>query len=158
MEAARRAGPADLDRLAELGRLAREELGAMERGGPLFVGREAAPAPALDLDETDRIVVVGTIDDVVVGYAVGRVDALREGGRLGVIEELYVEPEARGVAVGERMMDDLLPWFADRGCVGIDAVALPGARATKNFFERSGFSARLLVMHHRLGSADDVEA
>lgn len=130
----------------------------MERGGPLFVGREATPAPVLDLDAPDRVVVVGTIDDVVVGYAVARAEALRERGRLGVIEELFVEPDARGVAVGERMMDDLLVWFAEQGCVGIDAVALPGARATKNFFERSGFSARLLVMHHRLGNADDIEA
>ena len=158
MEAARRAGPADLDWLADLGRLARQELGDMERGGPLFVGREATPSPVLDLDDPERVVVVGTIDDVVIGYAVGRVEALRDGKRLGVVEELYVEPDARGVAVGERMMDVLLAWFAEQRCVGVDAMALPGARATKNFFERSGFSARLLVMHHRLGSADDVEA
>lgn len=158
MEAARRAGPDDLDRLAELGRLARAELAAMDRGGPLFVGREATPAPVLDLGDPDRVAIVGTIDDVAIGYAVGRVEALRDGGRLGVVEELYVEPDARGVAVGERMMDDLLAWFAEQGCVGVDAIALPGARATKNFFERSGFSARLLVMHHRLRSADDAEA
>jgi hypothetical protein len=40
-----------------------------------------------------------------------------------------------------------------RGCSGVDATALPGNRATKNFFEESGFTARLLVMHHRLDKA-----
>jgi hypothetical protein len=48
------------------------------------------------------------------------------------------------------MMGSLLEWFGARGCSGVDATALPGNRATKNIFEESGFTARLLVMHHRL--------
>ena len=36
------------------------------------------------------------------------------------------------------------------GCVGIDAFALPGHRAAKNFFEEQGFTARAIVMHHVL--------
>jgi GNAT superfamily N-acetyltransferase len=153
VESARRAHDDDLPAIRLLAAQAREELGAAERGGRLFIGRETAPEPVLDLADPGRIVVVGAIDDTAVGYAVGRVEALRDDGLLGIVEELYVEPEARGVAVGEGMMDVLLPWFRERGCVGVDAAALPGARATKNFFERSGFSARLLVMHHRLGGA-----
>jgi hypothetical protein len=47
-------------------------------------------------------------------------------------------------------MDSLLAWASERGCQGVDATALPGDRATKNFFEGSGFTARLLVMHHRV--------
>ena len=153
MESARRAAEADLADVRRLAVLARAELGAEERGGRLFIGRETAPEPVLDLTDPERVVVVGAIDSTVVGYAVGRVEGLREGGRLGIVEELYVEPGARGVAVGEGMMDVLLPWFREQECTGVDAAALPGARATKNFFERSGFSARLLVMHHRLGDA-----
>jgi GNAT superfamily N-acetyltransferase len=68
---------------------------------------------------------------------------------LGVIEDIYVEPEARAVGVGEAMMASALEWFTAEGCKGVDAYALPGDRHTKNFFEESGFSARLLVMHHR---------
>ncbi|MGH9181071.1 MAG: hypothetical protein ACRDY5_05080 [Acidimicrobiales bacterium] len=51
-------------------------------------------------------------------------------------------------------MGRLLAWFGDRRCAGIDAVALPGQRATKNFFEGNGFTARLIVMHRRLGADD----
>jgi hypothetical protein len=36
------------------------------------------------------------------------------------------------------------------GCVGIDALALPGNRQTKNFFESFGFTARAIVVHRRL--------
>ena len=35
-----------------------------------------------------------------------------------------------------------------RGASAVDAFALPGHRAAKNFFETAGFTARALVMHH----------
>jgi hypothetical protein len=38
-------------------------------------------------------------------------------------------------------------WCREQACVGIDALALPGNRATKNFFEMLGFTARALVVH-----------
>ncbi len=159
VEGARRAAGDDIPRLAELWRVARAELGSQERGGSLFVTRESRAEPvedslAADIASDDAVVLAGTVDGVIVGLAAGCVEQLRDGRRLGVIRELFVEAEARGVAVGEAMMGELLPWFREQGCVGVDAMALPGARATKNFFEGSGFSARLLVMHHRL--ADDA--
>jgi GNAT superfamily N-acetyltransferase len=79
-----------------------------------------------------------------------RVEQLRNASCLGVIDDIFVEDEARGVGVGEAMMADLVAWCTEQGCVGIDAMALPGHRATKNFFEESGFTARKLVMHHVL--------
>jgi hypothetical protein len=48
------------------------------------------------------------------------------------------------------MADDLVAFCATRGCTGIDALALPGHRTTKNFFEGFGFTARALVMHREL--------
>ena len=63
--------------------------------------------------------------------------------------------ELTGVVVAlsvldEIMINDLVAWCDEQGCVGIDAMALPGHRATKNFFEESGFTARKLVMHKNL--------
>lgn len=159
MEAARPATPSDLPRLADLGRMARDELAPM-RGGELLLAREGhrgevETSLAADLDDPDGGVWVGTIDSTVVGYGVGHVETLAglddgERGRLGVIDDLFVEPDARSVGVGEAMMAMMLGWFTARGCRGVDALALPGNRSTKNFFEESGFTARLLVMHHRL--------
>ncbi len=142
-------------RVVELCRLVLTELGARERGGELFVAREGRAEPveegiAAAVSDPSQIVVVGTIDASIIGYATGRVELLRDGRRLGVIDELFVEEDARAVGVGEAMMDLLLAWFREQGCAGVDSTALPGARETKNFFEESGFTARLLVMHRRL--------
>lgn len=155
MEAARLATPADLGDLVRLSRQAIAELGAQERGGVVFAAREARPEPvdeglARALEEEDCVVVVGTVDEVAVGMASGRVEHLRDGRAHGVLDDLYVDPEARGIGVGEAMMNELLGWFGKQGCSGVDAFALPGMRATKNFFEECGFTARLLVMYHRM--------
>lgn len=153
MEAARAAVVADRPDLVRLARMARDEA-REKRGGALFVadGLVGEPLDALVADEAspDTMVLVGTIDDVIVGYAVVHARDLRTGERLGVIAELYVHPEARGVSVGETMMDQIVAFATARGCIGLDAFALPGDRHTKNFFETFGLVARGIVVHRSL--------
>ena len=154
MESARPATAADVPRLVELAHAMRVEL-EEERGGPLWATREARPEPlgeafAALLERDDATVVAGTYDDVVVGFATAHVEALRDGSRLGIVDEIYVEPEARAVGVGETLIGRVVAFCRDAGCAGVDASALPGHRAAKNFFERAGFTARLLVMHRSL--------
>ncbi len=158
MESARLATLADLPELVRLSREAIDELRAQERGGAVFAAREARSEPLEDglrhtLEDNDCIAVVGTVDGFAVGIGTGHLEKLRDGQTLGVLDDLYVHPEARSIGVGEAMMNELLGWFAAHGCSGVDAVALPGMRGTKNFFEECGFTARLLVMHHRMDSA-----
>jgi GNAT superfamily N-acetyltransferase len=157
MEAARPAVRADGERCAELCQQALDAL-AHVRGGPLFSRRETGLVAkallrpgGLDrlLADGRRRVLVGTVDDTVVGLALGRIDAVGEA-TLGVIDAFYVEPGARGVGVGAAMVDDLVRWFSTSRCRGIDVTALPGDRQTKNFLEGSGFKARLLTMHRLL--------
>jgi GNAT superfamily N-acetyltransferase len=140
--------------IAELAELARAELVPM-KGGALWSAREAVAEPFEDaygalIDRDDALVVVGTVDETVVGFGVVTLERLRTGETLGIISDLFVEPDARAVGVGEAMADDLVAFCATRGCTGIDALALPGHRTTKNFFEGSGFTARALVMHRAL--------
>jgi len=153
-EAARPASADDVDRLADLAAEAVAEQRA-ERGGAVWAVREARPIPAHeslreDLAHVDRLVVVGTIDESIVGYAVVRSDVLRGGRPLGVLSDIYVEPGAREVGVGEELVDAVLSWCRERGCVGVDGLALPGNRSTKNFFETFGFTARAIVVHRPL--------
>jgi GNAT superfamily N-acetyltransferase len=165
VESARPATEADLDPVAELAAAAVAELAA-EKGGAVWQRREARAEPvrpglAAQLADDDARLVVGCIDDVVVGYGAVHVEHLRDGGRLGVVTDLYVEPGARGIGVGEAMMDHLLAWCRDRRCDGVDSIALPGTRATKNFFERFGLVARAIVVHRSLrgdDGDDDEEA
>jgi GNAT superfamily N-acetyltransferase len=144
---ARSAVSSDLEAVEQLRRSALEEQAPL-RGGDLYRVREASRAVADD--DPGRRLWVGVLADAVVGYLSGRVDTVADGRRLGIVEGVYVDLGCRAVGVGEAMMAAAIAWFRGEGCVGVDALALPGARATKNFFEESGFTSRLLVMHHRL--------
>lgn len=154
MESYRPASAEDIPRLVELAELMRTELAPM-RGGRLWLERDAWPEPLEDAYDAlvargDALVLLGTVDDVAVGFGAVVVEQLRSGARLGVITDLFVELEAREVGVGEVLVDALVEHCATRGCVGVDATALPGHRAAKNFFEGHGFVARALAMHRRL--------
>jgi len=154
VEPARAADPSDLPVLVGLARALRDEM-RDQRGGALWTTREARPEPHEEtlvslLGRDDASVVVGTIDGTIVGFGTVEIETLRDGTRLGVIGDLFVEREARSVGVGESIADLIVTFCRGAKCVGIDAYALPGARDAKNFFERSGFTARALVMHHKL--------
>jgi GNAT superfamily N-acetyltransferase len=162
MEGCRPAEEADLPRLADLARAAIAELAPM-RGGDVWLAREARTEPLdenlrLVLKDPEARVLAGTIDGAVVGYAVARVERLDDGRCLGVVDDIFVEEGARQVGVGEAMIGELVGWCRAAGCIGVDAMALPGHRATKNFFETFGFTARKLVMHHRLVPEDAEDA
>jgi GNAT superfamily N-acetyltransferase len=144
---ARLAVDTDADAVAALQDEALEEMRTL-RGGELYTARHASrPPPAGD---SDRPLWVGVLENVVVGYVWAHGETLADGRLLGVIDAVYVDPRCRAVGVGEAMIEAAVGWCRERGCTGVDAVALPGARATKNFFEESGFTSRMLVMHHRL--------
>ena len=156
MEGARVARRDDLERLTELARLAVSEA-ASRRGGAALVGRwletgdkavGSALVTALEtaMDDPGTGVWAGTIDAAAVGAAVAR-GAPGAPGRLPLF---FVEPSARGVGVGEALLDRAVGWLAERGCTGLDVSVLPGDRATKQFFEGASMVARLIVMHRAL--------
>jgi GNAT superfamily N-acetyltransferase len=154
IEAARPASSDDLPRIAELARAAIAELRST-KGGEVWARREARKEPidgslAADLANGSALVLVGEIDDVVIGYAVAVIDEMSDGSALARLTDVYVEPEARGVGVGELLLDAVVAWATTRGCRGIDSLALPGNRETKNFFESFGLVARAIVVHRPL--------
>ena len=163
MEAARAGTSDDVAAVIDLARQAIAEL-RPNRGGQIWSQREshAEPlGPVIDaaVAGTDPSVqlVVGTIDDVVVGYGMAHLETLHDGRPLAVVTDLYVDPQARAVGVGEAMMDLLVARAVAAGAVGIDAIALPGDRHTKNFFETFGLTARAIVVHRSLVPSDGTE-
>lgn len=156
----RPAAPEDLDELVRLDAVAREHLGA-QRGGDLHLRhrvRRDPPKESLrhDLADPATLVLAGCIGPAVVGYCVVAADLLSDGRALAVVSEIFVEPAARGVGVGRHLLLDALGWARERGCVGIDAWAMPGDRETKNFFEAAGLTARAITVHRDLGGGRGV--
>jgi GNAT superfamily N-acetyltransferase len=149
-ESVRTATPDDLGDLVVLARAAIAEK-LTQKGGQLWARREGRRHPETSLraalDAVDCEVAVGQIDGTPVGYGVAHVETLGDGGRMGVVDDVYVDPEGRAVGVGEVLMDHLLDWCKGQGCFGADSLALPGDRATKNFFESFGLVARAIVVH-----------
>lgn len=137
---------------------------AEERGGPVFLAerdREPAWVAVLAAGESpapNRFVRGGFVDDALLGWVAVRIDLLPEGGRLGVVEEIGVHPDARAIGLGEALLHEAVAWCRGEGCIGIDSYALPGARETKNFFETFGFTARLITVHHRFDTGAPEDA
>jgi GNAT superfamily N-acetyltransferase len=144
----------DVPALVELYRRFRESL-VSERGGARYLAKEAFAEPldahfeAIVADD-QRLVLLGTLDDVPVGTAVARLKELPDSSHLAIVEVLYVDPPAREVGVGEKLLEAVVDWAGQGDATGLDVSVLPGAREAKNFLEGAGFVARLLVMHRRL--------
>jgi GNAT superfamily N-acetyltransferase len=149
--------PAVEDDLARIVELAGEAVGELRQGkGGEVWARVTARRPPYEIDlqaqlaDADHHVLVGTVDDVVMGYGVARTQVLADGGRLGVVTDLYTDAGARELGIGEAMMESLVEWCRAQGCFGVDSLALPGDRHTKNFFESFGLVARAIVVHRSL--------
>jgi ribosomal protein S18 acetylase RimI-like enzyme len=150
---ARAAGPGDVDSLVRLYRGLEMEMTALHPMWPLADGL-AEPVEgsfAALIEDIDAVVALGELDGYPFGFVVARVEELMPqagGEQIGSIRLVYVEQEAREVALGETMRDHVMGLFRERGISKFDAHVLPGHRLAKNFFEAGGFSARSIIMHH----------
>ena len=139
---ARRAIRADRARVIELADVARASI-ASQRGGPALLATHLDSSAAHDAAASAWC---GLIGEAIVGYSL----VARDGER-ATITELFVEPEARGVGVGDAMLSSIVDHARQSGCGSLDAAALPGDRATKNFFEAHRMTSRLLIVSRPLG-------
>jgi GNAT superfamily N-acetyltransferase len=94
---------------------------------------------------------VGGFDDHVLGVLLLARRQVAEGRAIARITFVFVEPEARHIGVGEALIDAAAAWARAAGCTGLDGLALPGDRHTKNLYERSGMTARELTTFRELG-------
>lgn len=148
-----RASHDDIDELVRLYRDLEREMVALKEMWRLADGLPDPIDAAFKalIDDPDTIVLLGFIDEATVGFLVGRSESLlpQAGGeRVGAIRLIFTEDSARGVGVGEAMIEEFLADMRQRGLRLFDAHVPPGHRIAKNFFESNGFKARSIVMHH----------
>lgn len=141
----RHATAGDLSTTTELALAAQQEL-KDDRGGRWHLEHDidrASPETihADALSDERSCLIVGMIDDVVVGFAHAHLSAA-ESNTLCMIEELVVHPDARAIGVGSEVLAGVREWAVGQGCAAIESHVLPGNRAAKNFFERVGMKTR----------------
>ena len=87
---------------------------------------------------------------IIGGSVVGIVSYVDEGP-VRHLTLVHVHKDARGVGVGDALMEFVLRDAAAGGCTHVRSAAQPGDRATKNLFERNGLVARAIQVEKKLG-------
>lgn len=135
--AVRPATDADTADIAVLEEMSRAVL-VDQRGGPRWL---ATHPPHSGVAGPGGRVWVATIDDVIVGYLVARLDA-----DVARILDVFVRPEARELGFGDELLASAIAAFRESGAGLLEGEALPGDRDTKNLYERAGIKARLITV------------
>ena len=76
--------------------------------------------------------------------------AMRFGGEYCQLEELVVEPSARGRKVGTLLVEETLQCAKERGCAEIGAYVVEQADDTRSYYEKFGFESVGTEMRQRL--------
>ena len=145
----------DLPGLVELVHHAFDAASA-QRGGELWLLEQAPREPLAETLATGlaadggNAVLAGCVDEVPVGVMLVDRRALEDGREMARVSLVFVVADARGIGVGEALLDAATDWAREAGCVGIDGLALPGDMETKNLYERAGMSARVITVYREL--------
>ncbi|MEX1218476.1 MAG: GNAT family N-acetyltransferase [Acidimicrobiales bacterium] len=147
--------PADLSECEDLAVLMDEALHelASQRGGAALLHSEDRASSSIKtfenaLLDASTMVWSGYWFEALAGYAIA--SASLDKRPIVSLSDIYTTPEARKVGVGEALLEAAISWAESLDAEAIDAHALPGARDSKNLFERFGLTARLIVVRRDL--------
>ena len=99
--------------------------------------------------DTQKAIVIGEYEHYPLGYMLIELLTIDDKSATN-IHEVFVDPDARGVGIGEVIMDFTIDWSRANGSALIMGRTFPGDRATKNFFERFRITARLIEVSKEL--------
>jgi glucosamine-phosphate N-acetyltransferase len=122
---------------------------ASATGGALDAGAEAVFDGLLDGHR--GAILVAEEDDALLGMAsVSFSLAMRYGGEYCQLEELIVDPAARGRKLGERLVRATLDLAAERGCAEYGLYLVASTEGNWPFYERFGFERVGTELRRRL--------
>ena len=125
----------------------REEVLTLVRALLFELGGNPAPAESL-FGVFERLasggdagfIVIAEVEGVARGVCTASfVTALRTAGRYCIIQEMFVEPEARSAGVGRAVIDFALEHAADRGCQVVELGTPRRGERPIEFYESAGF-------------------
>jgi len=110
------------------------------------------------LDDHDIIVLVAVRDGEVLGYTfagVEGVDYMSLRGPAGVLHDIVVDPEQRGLGIGRALLDATVAALEERGVPQVVLSTAERNEAAQRLFARAGFRRTMIEMTRELhGSAD----
>ena len=145
------AGERDLSELEALRLVARAAMGD-HRGARLLLDDLDRASREERLEDGEvRVRFLARLGGAPAGYA-SMLPAVPPG--TARVDELFVVPELRSIGIGHELLEAMIAEAVERGCSGIEAVALPGDRQVKNFFEAHGMTARAITVYAPLEPRD----
>lgn len=94
--------------------------------------------------DDDSIILIAELEGRPVGYALGRIfeedkTADNGTGRIGLFDELYVDDAARGLGLGQKLIDEIIKWMKEKKIFRIKLHAYSWNHNAKKLYERNGF-------------------
>lgn len=133
----RRAAKADLPSITALAAGFRNHLGRSVPSDAQFAG-----SIALLLDSEDAEFCLGLEGAVPVGYVLLRYrHSMWAGGTEGTLEDLYVDPAARGAGAGRALVEAALAMARERSCTSVCLDTNENNAASTAIYTTLGFSA-----------------
>lgn len=94
----------------------------------------------------DMLILMAVVDGVVCGYSLARIICeepwVDNGtGRMGLFDELYLDESARGLGLGQEMIDRVMNWMEKKEIKRVKLHAYSWNQHAKTLYERNGFKA-----------------
>lgn len=99
---------------------------------------------SFDARDNDTSILIAELAGKPVGFAVGRIyeedeTADNGSGRMGLFDKLYLGDSARGFGLGQRLLDETMAWFRQKGISRVKLLAFSWNDHAKAIYERNGF-------------------
>ena len=94
--------------------------------------------------DEDSLILLAECDSQPVGYALGRIykedeTADNGTGRMGLLDELFVNESVRGLGIGDQLIDETLEWLKEEGINRVKLHAYSWNTKAKKIYERKCF-------------------
>lgn len=92
----------------------------------------------------DMLILMAVVDEVVRGYALARIICEEPwvdngSGRMGLFDELYLDESARGLGLGQEMIDRVMNWMEKKEIKRVKLHAYSWNHHARKLYERNGF-------------------
>jgi GNAT superfamily N-acetyltransferase len=92
----------------------------------------------------DTLILIAELEGKPVGYALGKIfkediTADNGTGRMGLFDELFLDDTARGLGLGQKLIDETITWIKEKKINRIKLHAYSWNNNAKRLYERNGF-------------------